>query len=404
MKQLPRFTIARNYYLTLLTPLLLLICSPSYAQEKVGINITTPQQTLHVNGPLRLGQTLNSGEIEMMGRSDGNNPTVYGKIKMVDSIAEMGGPFRDDMLISASGGLFFNMDDNNNGISGPLNFSIFDSKNLLLNLKENGNLGLGVLDPDSKLHVDGSSRVTGVANFEGNVGIGFENPSLKFMVNGNSLIFGNLRLGSSLSPTEALDVSGNAKVSLKLAVGTSDFTSIPNGKIYAGAGHYVVGNNYGFVAMNNAGTGIGAGFDTDPSDNLFLWAGGDERVKVNSAGSVIIGGIPSDDGATGYKLSVIGKIMTTGVRVQTTSEWPDYVFESNYPIQKLDELENFIKHEKHLPGFDPAEVMEKDGIDVERTTVQQQEWIEVNTLYILQLNERINELEKLVNQLLIEKK
>ena len=33
----------------------------------------------------------------MMGRTDVNNPTVYGKIKMVDSIAEVDGPFREEL-------------------------------------------------------------------------------------------------------------------------------------------------------------------------------------------------------------------------------------------------------------------------------------------------------------------
>ena len=50
-----------------------------------------------------------------------------------------------------------------------------------------------------------------------------------------------------------------------------------------------------------------------------------------------------------YKLAVNGNAIFTRVKVKESAQWPDYVFERNYQLPSLKEVEAFIKQHKHLP-------------------------------------------------------
>ncbi len=44
----------------------------------------------------------------------------------------------------------------------------------------------------------------------------------------------------------------------------------------------------------------------------------------------------------GYKLAVNGAIITEEVTVKVSENWPDYVFDNEYPLLSLPELEIYI--------------------------------------------------------------
>ncbi|MBL0073159.1 MAG: hypothetical protein IPP34_15685 [Bacteroidetes bacterium] len=111
----------------------------------------------------------------------------------------------------------------------------------------------------------------------------------------------------------------------------------------------------------------------------------------NSSATVCIGGTTA---ATGYKLSVKGKIICEELKVLLSATWPDYVFGKNYNLMPLSDLENFIEEENHLPGIPSAKEMEADGgIALGEMQTILVKKIEEANLYILQLNKRIEELE-----------
>lgn len=111
----------------------------------------------------------------------------------------------------------------------------------------------------------------------------------------------------------------------------------------------------------------------------------------NSAATVCIGGATA---ATGYKLSVKGKIMCEELKVLLSASWPDYVFANNYELMPLSDLETYIETENHLPGIPSASEMEAEGgIAVGEMQTILVKKIEEANLYILQLNKRIEELE-----------
>lgn len=98
--------------------------------------------------------------------------------------------------------------------------------------------------------------------------------------------------------------------------------------------------------------------------------------------------------ATGYKLSVSGKVICTELKVLLQSNWPDYVFAKDYSLMPLKQLEEYISVNSHLPGVPSAsEISESDGLAVgEMQTVLLKKLEEAN-LYILQLHKRVEELE-----------
>ncbi len=111
----------------------------------------------------------------------------------------------------------------------------------------------------------------------------------------------------------------------------------------------------------------------------------------NASAKVCIGGTQA---ATGYKLSVTGKIICEELKVLLTANWPDYVFESEYHLMPLNQLENYISENKHLPGVPSAtEMEEKGGMEVGEMQTLLVKKLEEANLYILQLNSRLEELE-----------
>ena len=85
--------------------------------------------------------------------------------------------------------------------------------------------------------------------------------------------------------SERMVIAANGKV----GIGTTNPSSIiANSKLDVLGGHIAVSNNFGVLSFNSANTSIGAGFDTTPTDDLNLYAGGANRVNVFANGRVSI--------------------------------------------------------------------------------------------------------------------
>jgi hypothetical protein len=114
-------------------------------------------------------------------------------------------------------------------------------------------------------------------------------------------------------------------------------------------------------------------------------------IVERSSGNIAIG----ENFATGYKLSVDGKVICEEVRVTMQNEWPDYVFNDNYNLLSIDEFEKSLKKNRHLPGIPSAqEVADKGGYHVGDLQKKMLEKIEELSLYILELNNRVKTLEE----------
>lgn len=121
---------------------------------------------------------------------------------------------------------------------------------------------------------------------------------------------------------------------------------------------------------------------------------GTNNIINNNLGGVIIGTGISNLPTTGYKLYVTDGIITEKLKIRLKASWPDYVFNNNYQLQPLTEIENYININKHLPGMQSAEDVKKEGIEVGETNLLLLKKIEELTLYLIKADKEIKELQK----------
>ena len=110
---------------------------------------------------------------------------------------------------------------------------------------------------------------------------------------------------------------------------------------------------------------------------------------IYRTGKVSIG---SDYTHKEYMLAVSGNILTEQYKVQKCgSVWCDYVFDDNYKLLPLSEVEKAIQQDKHLPKTKSAETVKKEnGIDAAETLLNHQEKIEEIFLHLIDLDKQLN--------------
>jgi len=226
----------------------------------------------------------------------------------------------------------------------------------------------------------------------GYVGIGSNSPLQKLHVAGSTYISGDLGLGTS-APAQKLHVVGSGYISSNLGVGTSD----PGYKLHVVGGTDAELASGGFlVTGSTTSTNISMdnneimARDNGATSTLFLNNEGGNVSMCYAGGAVHIGSL---NPATGYLLTVDGKVICEELKVLMSESWPDYVFEDDYTMPSLYELEASIKANKHLPGIPPACEVETEGIAVGDMQVKMMEKIEELTLYIIDLQKQIDALE-----------
>jgi hypothetical protein len=78
--------------------------------------------------------------------------------------------------------------------------------------------------------------------------------------------------------------------------------------------------------------------------------------------------------------------------------WPDYVFEEDYKLMPLNELRSFLLKYKHLPNVPSAKEIETDGINLGDAAKTSMEKIEELTLYLLEINDKVENQEEILNE------
>jgi hypothetical protein len=283
-----------------------------------------------------------------------------------------------------------------------LNFATNNSSTQMI-LKTSGRLGIGTTTPASKLEVAAPDRnviqVTNTTALAANVnnsiyfktgsyytgmietrGVSGSTASMIFKTNANtsdaSLVDrmsitdnGNIGIGLT-SPEFKLDVFGRMRLRYNLADGPAGlWFNKTNNTQGTFIGQYD-DNNFGIWGPGATGSW------------KFLFDGNDGTVRIGTTQK-----------ATGYLVNVGGKIIAEEVRVQLRAAWPDYVFSNKYKLMPLEELDNYIDNNKHLPGFKPAAAMEKDGADIGETQRKLVEKVEELTLYIIELKKEIDKIK-----------
>jgi len=130
---------------------------------------------------------------------------------------------------------------------------------------------------------------------------------------------------------------------------------------------------------------------------------GNYYMFLTDTGKVSIGLDPNTAGtySGNFKLYVADGIMTEKVKVtlRSSSDWSDYVFEDNYELLSLEEVESHIEKNGHLPNVPSAEEVAKEGIDVAKMDAKLLEKIEELTLYLIEQQKQIKKLNAQVQKL-----
>jgi len=95
----------------------------------------------------------------------------------------------------------------------------------------------------------------------------------------------------------------------------------------------------------------------------------------------------------GYKLAVDGTIAARDV-ITTTESWADYVFDYNYDLMPLEQVEEFIQSNNHLPGVPSEREVIANGVSVNEMQKTLLEKVEELTLHMIELNKKNKELNK----------
>lgn len=136
--------------------------------------------------------------------------------------------------------------------------------------------------------------------------------------------------------------------------------------------------------------------------NMFISTGKSafqKKVVIHTNGNSFFNGgnIGIGTEAPQSKLDVRGKIIASEVEVKVLSG-ADFVFEPDYALKPLCELETFVKKNKHLPEIPSEKQMVEDGLNVNEMQIKLLQKVEELTLYIIEQEKRIklleNQLEK----------
>jgi hypothetical protein len=263
-------------------------------------------------------------------------------------------------------------------------------------IESTGNVGIGTLMPSEKLEVAGNVKISG------DIFLNDTSLNRKFLSRtADENVLGKWTFSGDNDNVVDIDKDANSYIRLRVR-------NTLNG-IWSGAGCLFYNNegNHGqflfgssknteapsqFLIRGN-GTG-GIRFDLGGNIGNFIFSKSNQNnlLIISNSGSVGIG-VESPE----YKLDVAGTIRATEIKVE--AQTADYVFEDNYPIHTLDEVEAYIQKNKCLPDIPNAASMEKNGVNLAEMNKLLLQKIEELTLYVIQQNKALQDKEERLHKL-----
>ena len=331
-------------------------------EGNIGIGTATPAEMLHITG----------------------NILSEGDLTVKDKITVGGNKSRESWIIERdNNGLNFLQMEAKTSHQDTSVYKGSSLKPLLKNrlfISNEGLIGIGTTTPAAQLDVNGSFKA--------------ETANITNTLTTNALNAQSANITNTLT-TNALNAQ-NANMTGSVIVNESQF-------------HLSLGNAYA-QSLNWGTSYIGFNATRNQSNGTWTMKGGGTNnggcvIWGNMQGEILFASIPSSGGTTQtltdaevknnikLHLTSSGKLKAKEVEVTLTG-WPDYVFETDYPLMSLQETESFIKQNKHLPALPSAKEVEENGINLGEMNALLLRKVEELTLYILDLQNQINELKK----------
>ena len=205
-----------------------------------------------------------------------------------------------------------------------------------------------------------------------------------------SISFGNLHAQWQTSGSTIYYDNGNVGIGTATIDNAQDFQRVLNvfgtshAKLLVRGGVVKTG-----IFSDETWGGIVGRIGTESSHDLRLTAGyANDVMTLKTTGNIGIGTTSPD-----YKLDVVGSIRAHEVLVNT-QKGADFVFDDDYRLRSLTEVEQFINENRHLPDIAPADEMIENGVNMGEFQIQLLQKIEELTLYIIELKKEIDKLKK----------
>lgn len=127
------------------------------------------------------------------------------------------------------------------------------------------------------------------------------------------------------------------------------------------------------------------------SPSLSFWVSNRDEVGIRN--SLRIGATAANGAYANYKLSVDGDMIAKRCVIQIAN-WADYVFNDNYALPDLADVEQFVQENKHLPGVPSEKEVLANGVEVGAMNKILLQKVEELTLYMIQMNKENSEMKK----------
>ncbi len=388
----------------------------------VGIGTSSPTYKLNVKGDIAVEEsTTDAGATLLFKRQDATARRLIGANP------------------SGTTGVFDLIIGQNSSVWRDVLFTLNGGDKMII--KANGNVGVGTTGPLTKLHVNnGGLLIDGTSGSTPTSGAGTRMmwiPSIAAfragVVNGtqwDAANIGDYSVAMGYNSQATADYStafGQNTVAshyVSTAFGTqttaSGSVSTAFGQLTTASGGYSTAFGNSTIASGNTATTFGIATTAQPycsfvigqynlisgttsswvaTEPLFVIGNGSSTSSRSNAITVLkngnVGiGTALVNNPNSYKLAVNGTIGAKAVKVEVTSTtWPDFVFNKEYKLKSLKEIEQFIKQNGHLPEIPTAKEIEKSGADLGELLKLQMQKIEELTLYIIEQNKRIEVLE-----------
>jgi len=287
-----------------------------------------------------------------------------------------------------------------------------------------GNIGVGTVDPTAKLHVVNSSVSISPDNNLNHASILIGNIDDRFGVmafDGNEITQSGHNLVLTAARKNAYNEGGDIlfrtqtpaliRMTIKENGDVGIGTTTPNSKLNIYGGRATIQRS---DAGGDAVLELSTALETDTksgSNTNYIFTNAkdgalvlrtdistqDVQIQNNAtSGNVLIGDLsdPNFTYTTKEKLMVNGNIAAKGIKIHPSSPWPDYVFDKDYSLQPLSEVESYISENKKLPAIPSAQEIKEKGMDMPELQRLQMQKIEELTLYAIAQQKQIEELIK----------
>jgi hypothetical protein len=192
---------------------------------------------------------------------------------------------------------------------------------------------------------------------------------------------GKVGIGTN-APEEALQVGNSNQRDINMRIGESAWIGVTSTHAET-----IIGNN-----ARVSGTNVVAASAQNGASAISLkWFEGIRFYTTRSA--VALNEVINQPTKEKFRITPDAGVFAEEVTVALQGQWPDFVFQDNYPLQKLSDVEKFIRQNKHLPNIPSEKEILDTGIQLGGFANKLLRKTEELTLYIIDQDKKLERLE-----------